>query len=76
MLAYDYPMLGIFWSLFIFTIFVLWVFTFIWCFIDNFRRHDHSGGAKALWFIVLLVLPFLGVLIYVISRPADLDIAA
>ena len=49
MLAYDYPLLGVFWSLFIFSILVLWIFTVIWVFIDNFRRHDHHGVAKALW---------------------------
>lgn len=74
MLAYDYPLLGVFWSLFILSCLVLWIFTFVWCFIDNFRRHDHSGGAKALWFIVLLFLPVLGVLVYLISRPMDADV--
>ena len=45
MLAYDYPLLGIFWSMMFFFFWAAWIFTVIWCFIDNFRRHDHSGGA-------------------------------
>ena len=47
MLAYDYPVLGVFWSLLMFAFFFLWIFIVIWCFIDNFRRHDHHGVAKA-----------------------------
>jgi uncharacterized membrane protein len=52
--------------------FFFW-FMFIWIFIslfgDIFRRDDLSGGMKALWLIVLVVLPFLGALIYIIARP-------
>ena len=48
-LAYDYPLLGVFWSLLMFSLFVLWIVIVIWCFIDNFRRSDHHGFAKALW---------------------------
>ena len=70
MLAYDYPMLGIFWSLLIFSMFFVWIFTVVWCFVDNFRRHDHGGGAKAMWFLVLVFLPILGVFAYLVSRPA------
>jgi Phospholipase_D-nuclease N-terminal len=76
MLGYDYPLLGVFWSLFIFSILVLWIFTVIWVFIDNFRRHDHHGVAKALWALFIIFLPFIGVLAYIIARPAQLDIVA
>jgi hypothetical protein len=76
MLAYDYPLLGVFWSLFILSIFVLWIFTVIWVFIDNFRRHDHHGVAKALWVVLIIFLPFIGVLAYIIARPAQLEIVA
>ena len=48
MLAYDYPLLGVFWSLFMFAMFVLWIFIVVYVFIDNFRRRDHGGVAKAL----------------------------
>ena len=47
MLAYDYPLLGVFWSMFMFALLVLWIFIVIWAFIDNFRRTDHHGVAKA-----------------------------
>ena len=37
LLAYDYPLLGVFWSLLMFALFVLWIVIVIWCFVDNFR---------------------------------------
>jgi len=73
MLAYDYPLLGIFWSMLIFTMFAMWFFIVIWCFVDNFRRHDHHGFAKAMWFLFLVFVPVIGVMAYMIARPADAD---
>ena len=71
MLAYDFPLLGMFWVIlwwfFVFSIF----FAVIWAFIDNFRRRDHSGWAKAGWALFILVIPLLGTLVYLIARPAD-----
>ena len=71
MIAYDFPLLSMFWLLmwwfFLFAIF----FAVIWAFIDNFRRHDHHGWAKAGWALLILVVPLLGTLIYLIARPAD-----
>jgi hypothetical protein len=71
MLAYDYPLLSVFWSLFLFALLVLWIFTVVWVFIDNFRRTDHGGWAKALWFLFIVFLPFLGVFVYLVARPVD-----
>ncbi len=71
MFAYDYPLLGVFWSLLMFSLMVLWIFIVIWVFIDNFRRHDHSGWAKALWFLAIVFIPVIGVLAYLVTRPAD-----
>ena len=71
MLAYDYPLLGAFWTLAMFSLFVLVLFVILWPFVDNFRRTDHSGWAKAAWFIVIIFLPLLGVFIYLLARPAD-----
>ena len=71
MIAYDYPLLGVFWSIFLFAMSVLWIFIVIWCFIDNFRRTDHHGVAKALWFLFIVFVPVIGVLAYLITRPAD-----
>ena len=73
MLAYVYPVLGVFWSVLIFFGVAL-VFVFIiWCFIDNFRRTDHHGWAKAAWTVVILLIPILGALAYIITRPRDPD---
>ena len=74
LLAYDYPLLGVFWTLVLFSLFVLWIFTVVWVFVDNFRRRDHGGWAKAVWFLFILFLPFLGVFVYLIARPADVDV--
>ena len=71
MLAYDYPLLGVFWTLALFSLFVLVLFVILWVFVDNFRRTDHSGWAKAGWFIVILFFPVLGVFVYLIARPAE-----
>jgi hypothetical protein len=43
--------------------------------IDNFRRHDHSGWAKAGWTLLVIFVPLIGVLVYMIARPKD-DLAA
>jgi hypothetical protein len=73
-LAYDYPLLGVFWTLVLFSLFVLLIFTIIWAFIDNFRRKDHGGLAKALWFLFILFLPVFGVFVYLLARPAEVDV--
>jgi archaellum biogenesis protein FlaJ (TadC family) len=72
-LAYDYPLLGVFWTIVLFSFAFLIIFTIIWAFIDNFRRRDHGGWAKALWAIFILFLPLLGVFVYLLARPADPD---
>ena len=71
MLAYDYPLLGVFWTLVLFSLFFLVVFTVLWAFVDNLRRRDHGGWAKAGWAILILFLPLFGVFVYLIARPAD-----
>ena len=71
MLAYDYPLLGAFWTLAMFALFVLVLFVILWAFVDNFRRKDHGGLAKAAWFIVIIFIPLFGTFIYLIARPAD-----
>jgi hypothetical protein len=45
----------------------------IWALIDNFRRKDHDGLAKALWFLFILFLPIIGVFVYILARPPDVD---
>jgi len=67
-LAADYPFLDILWTMFIFFLFVIWIWILITVFTDVFRRKDIGGGSKALWIIFVIVLPFLGILIYLITQ--------
>ena len=49
-------------------------FGIIWSFVDNFRRRDHSGLAKAGWAFLILIIPFFGMMIYLIARPVDVEV--
>ena len=69
MLAYTYPFLNIFWTMCIFFAFVIWIYLLIMVLADNFKRHDHGGWAKAGWTLFVIVLPLIGVLVYMIVRP-------
>jgi len=73
MLAYSFPLLSLFWTMLMFAFLFMMVYFIIWCFVDNFRRKDHHGGAKALWTILILFVPVLGALIYVAARPPLTD---
>lgn len=68
MLAYDYPILGVFWTMFIFFLWFAWLMLLFKVFIDIFRSEDLGGFSKAIWTIGVIILPFLGVFIYVIAR--------
>jgi ABC-type multidrug transport system fused ATPase/permease subunit len=68
MLAYTYPLLSIFWTMLEFFLFFVWIWLLIVIFMDIFRSHDMGGFAKALWVIFVIILPFLGVLVYLIAR--------
>jgi hypothetical protein len=72
MLAADYPFLDVMWTLIIFFLWVIWFWILITVFIDIFRRHDLSGWGKAGWVIFTIVLPFLGVFIYLITQGDDM----
>lgn len=74
LLAYSFPLLSVFWSLLMFAGFILWIFIVVWCFIDNFRRRDHHGVAKALWFLFIVFIPVIGVLAYIIARPSTVEV--
>jgi putative oligomerization/nucleic acid binding protein/phospholipase D-like protein len=67
-LASSYPFLNILWSMLIFFAFVAWIWILITVFADLFRRHDTSGWVKVLWIIFIIVLPFLGVFVYLIAE--------
>jgi Short C-terminal domain/Phospholipase_D-nuclease N-terminal len=68
MLAASYPFLDVLWTMAIFFLWILWFWLLFTVFIDIFRRHDISGWMKALWLIFTIVLPFLGVFIYLITQ--------
>ena len=57
------------WSMVIFFFWFMLIWIFISIFADIFRRNDLSGGWKAIWIIVIVIIPFIGALIYIISRP-------
>lgn len=69
----DYPLLNLVWTMLVFSFMVMWVFVVISTFLDNFRRNDHGGVAKALWTIFLVFLPVLGVFAYMIARPRETE---
>ncbi len=68
MLAYDYPLLGAFWTVLWLFIWILWIILLFRVIADIFRSHDLGGWGKALWLILVVLVPFLGVFIYVIAR--------
>jgi heme/copper-type cytochrome/quinol oxidase subunit 2 len=76
MFAYTWPLLSLFWTFLMFAGIFLLVFFVIWCFVDNFRRRDHRGAAKAGWTVLILLVPFFGALIYIVARPADAQLAS
>ncbi|MGH2926165.1 MAG: SHOCT domain-containing protein [Solirubrobacterales bacterium] len=65
-LATDYPFLNILWTMIIFFAWVIFIWVAITVLIDVFRRHDVGGWTKAGWVILVIVIPFLGVLLYLI----------
>jgi hypothetical protein len=67
-IAADYPFLDVLWSMIIFFVWVAWIWMIILILSDVFRRSDLSGWGKAAWTIFLIVLPFLGALIYLIAQ--------
>jgi hypothetical protein len=70
--AADYPLLNIIWTMFVFFGFVLWIWAIFMVFGDLFRRHDISGWGKAAWCLFVIFLPLLGVLTYLIVHGKDM----
>ena len=68
MLASSYPILDIFLTTLYFFIFIIWLWLLFMVFIDIFRSHDLGGWAKGLWVIGIIIMPYLGVLVYLIFR--------
>jgi Short C-terminal domain/Phospholipase_D-nuclease N-terminal len=67
-IAADYPFLDVFWTMILFFLWVAWLVVLFRIIADVFRRHDTSGWVKALWIVFVIVLPFLGVLVYLIAN--------
>jgi Phospholipase_D-nuclease N-terminal/Short C-terminal domain len=68
LLATSYPFLEVFWTMLIFFAFVVWIWILFTVLADIFRRHDTSGFSKVLWIIFIIILPYLGVFIYLIAE--------
>ena len=68
MLAYDYPLLGVFWTMLVLFIWIAWIFILVKVITDVFRSHDLGGGVKALWVLFIIFFPFLGTFVYLIAR--------
>ena len=71
--SYSYPLLGAFWTIIEIFLWVLWFWVLITVFIDIFRSHDLSGWGKALWFLFVLIIPLIGVLVYLIVRGGSMQ---
>jgi hypothetical protein len=67
-MAADYPFIDLLWTMIIFFFWVIWIWIVITVLIDVFRRDDIGGWAKAAWVIFVVILPWLGVLIYLIAQ--------
>jgi ABC-type multidrug transport system fused ATPase/permease subunit len=68
MIASSYPVLDAFLTMLYFFLFIIWIWLLIMVFVDIFRSQDLGGWGKALWAIFVIILPFLGVFVYLIAR--------
>jgi hypothetical protein len=75
MLATEWGLGNVFWAMTAFFFWFMAVWIFITVFADIFRRQDLGGGAKALWILLIFIVPFFGALVYMIARPRITDTA-
>jgi hypothetical protein len=68
LIAADYPFLDVLWTIIVFFAWFAWIWIAVTCFIDIFRRDDIGGVHKAVWVVFIIVIPFLGVLVYLIVQ--------
>lgn len=68
MLATSYPFLEVFWTMLIFFAFFIWIWLLFIVFADLFRRRDASGWVKVAWIVFIIILPYLGVFVYLIAE--------
>jgi hypothetical protein len=64
----SYPLLEVFWTMLIFFAFFVWIWLLFIVFADLFRRSDVSGWAKVAWIVFIIILPYLGVFVYLIAQ--------
>jgi uncharacterized membrane protein YcjF (UPF0283 family) len=64
----DFPFLEVLWTMILFFAWVIYIWIGITVLTDVFRRHDISGWGKAAWTVFIIVVPFLGVLVYLIAQ--------
>ncbi len=69
----DYPLLNLFWTMLWFFLFVAWIYLLIVVVTDIFRSDDLSGWAKALWVLFVVIVPWLGILVYLIARGDEMS---
>jgi len=72
MIAYDYPLLNLFWTMLWIFLWIAWLVILFRVFVDIFRNHEMGGVTKALWVFFVIFLPFLGVLVYIIVHGSDM----
>jgi Phospholipase_D-nuclease N-terminal len=72
LVAATYPFLSIFWTMLIFVFWVIWIWFVITVLVDVFRRTDLSGWGKAGWAVFVIVIPWLGVLVYLVTQSAGM----
>jgi Short C-terminal domain/Phospholipase_D-nuclease N-terminal len=72
LIAADYPFLDVMWTILVFFVWVAWFMLLFRVFADIFRRQDLSGWGKTGWLIFTIVLPFLGVFVYLISQGREM----
>jgi len=68
LIASSYPFLEVFWTMLIFFAFFIWIWLLFIVFADLFRRSDTSGWAKVAWIVFIIILPYLGVFVYLIAE--------
>ena len=71
--AQNYPLLNLFWTMLWLFVWILWIFLLVRIILDIFRSDDLGGWSKALWVIFIIILPFIGVLVYLIARGSGMQ---
>ena len=68
MIATSYPFLEVFWTILIFFAFFIWIWLLFIVFADIFRNHESSGWVKVAWIVFIIIVPYLGVFVYLIAE--------